>query len=368
MDDNFEMGLFDSDNSFELNFESQIPDLEEENQDQDEKNINDQGESLDQDGSENVAEGEDDQEEGDDANEDSESSPNLFSSVATVLHEQGILPSLDIESTKIESADDLASSIQNEVNSLYEKKLISTFGEEGYEFISKGVKPEEVIDYQEKSKILDSITEDSLIEDIELSKNVVYEDYLLRGMSPEQATKIIERTLLAGDEVLIEDAKESLGNLKISNKQLLEKKALEAEKAAIEAEKLKADNELKIKNSIYNTESLGKGIELNKSTQDKVYKLMTTVVGNDSKGNPENALMKARRENTIDFDTKLYYIYELTKGFTDFSKFGKSAKKSAISDLERAMQSNKNDYSSTPGYIQDNESYSGGIQGDHLNL
>lgn len=372
MEDNFEMGLFD-----ELHFggDDTNPDngtdplLEDLQEVDDNNDINTDGEDPIK-GSESVAGSEDDdQNGGDDADkDDGDSLPNLFSSVATVLYDEGVLPSLDIESTKIESVDDLATAVKNEVQSLYQQKLIDRFGEDGFEYIDKGVSPQEVVEYQDRSQILDSITEDKLIEDIELSKNVVYEDYISRGMTPQQATRIVERTLQAGDDAIIEDAKESLSNLKVYNKQRLEERAESIAQEQARLAKEQAELELKVKNSIYGVKSLENGPDVNKQIQDNVYKLMNTVVGKSPDGTPENAVMKARRENPIEFDTKLYYLYELTKGFSDFSKFGKKGKSSAISELERAFQANKNDHNGNPSYINDNNSYDSPFDGHTLNI
>ena len=119
--------------------------------------------------------------------------------------------------------------------------------------------------------------------------------------------------------------------------------------------------EKQLKKSVYDTKELIKGQSINKVFQDKVYNSMTKIVSKSPDGNPENALMKQRREDPVDFDTKLYYVYELTKGFKDFSKFTASAKSSAIQDMERALQNNSINNSETPGFLQDNESYSDGL-------
>lgn len=377
MEDNFEMGLFD-----DLNFEPgqfkpddylDTPDdgVDDgiEGNDKDLNNINHGGEGLDED-PESVADSEDDQDEGGDNDEDGSDTPpnpNLFSSVATILSNQGVLPSLDIDNTEIKSVDDLTNAVKNEVDALYKARLVEQFGEEGYNYIEKGVAPEQVVDYQDRSNVLNSITEDRLIEDVDLSKNVIYEDYLSKGMSPEQAGRLIERIAQAGDEALIEDAKLSLNSLKHFTKAQIDKQAADVVRRQADAEKARVENELKVKNSIYGTTSLANGPDINKSVQDNVYKLMTTVVGKDQYGNPENALMKARRENQVEFDTKLYYLYELTKGFSDFSKFGRKGKSKAISDLERALQANQNDHSGQPGFVQDKNSYDSPY-GDILNI
>ena len=48
--------------------------------------------------------------------------------------------------------------------------------------------------------------------------------------------------------------------------------------------------------------------------------------------------MKDRRTNPIEFDTKLYYLYELTKGFSDFSLLENKTKTKVSNDFERALK------------------------------
>lgn len=374
MADDLVMDFFDSDSNFELNLGPSEEDSGDDNLNiQNNENITHRGEDAtdqndDHEDSESVAEGEDDQEEGDDVNADSNISPNLFSSVATVLYDEGVLPSLDIESAKIENADDLAKVIQSEVQSLYKNTLVDKLGEDGYEYISKGVSLRDYNEYNDRTQILESITDDALIEDVELSKNVVYEDYISKGMSPEKATKLIQRSVELGNDIIAEDAREALASLKVINQRQIDSKAQSILTEQKNAEIARVAQEQKIKDSIYSDNIFKKGPEINKATQNKVYKLMNTVVGKSPEGTPENALMKTRREDPIEFDTKLYYMYELTKGFTDFSKFGKMGKNKAITDLERAMATNKNDHSGTPGFVQDKESYGGAFEGHILNL
>jgi hypothetical protein len=94
---------------------------------------------------------------------------------------------------------------------------------------------------------------------------------------------------------------------------------------------------------------------------------MTTIVGTSPQGVSENALMRTRREDPVGFDTKLYYLYEITKGFSDFSKINKGGRSSAIKDLERAARANINS-GSTPSFVQDKDSYDSPLDGHVLNL
>lgn len=367
-DDNIGMDLF-GDQSLEVNFDelnsfqedTDEQDGSEENNDnniddsQESDDTNNQGEDQDAD-SESVAE-EDDQDEGSEGND----SPNLFSSVATVLQEQGLLPSLDITENKIESVEDLANAMKAEAESLAKSTIVEKLGEEGYEYISKGISVDEYNAYKTTADALNTITEDSLSEDIELSKKVIYQDYINSGISEAKASKLIDRLSDLGDDSILEDARESLINVKNFNKAELDQQAAEIEAQNALIEKQQQEVEKQLKKSVYDTKELIKGQSINKVFQDKVYNSMTKIVSKSPDGNPENALMKQRREDPVDFDTKLYYVYELTKGFKDFSKFTASAKSSAIQDMEKALQNNSINNSETPGFLQDNESYSDGL-------
>lgn len=367
-DDNIGMDLF-GEQSLEVNFDelSTFQENSEEQEDSEENNdnniddsqesddTNNQSEDQDSD-SESVAE-EDDQDEGSEGND----SPNLFSSVANVLKEQGLLPSLDIAENKIESVEDLANAMKAEAESLAKSTIIEKIGEEGYEYINKGISVDEYNAYKTTVDVLNTITEDSLSEDIELGKKVIYQDYINNGISETKASKLIDRLSELGDDSILEDAKESLVNVKNFNKAELDNKAADIAAQNALIEKQQEEVEKQLKKSVYDTKELIKGQTINKVFQDKVYNSMTKIVGKSPDGNSENALMRQRREDPVDFDTKLYYVYELTKGFKDFSKFTASAKSSAIQDMERALQNNSINNSDVPNFLQDNESYSDGL-------
>src|SRR5699024_9768558 len=90
--------------------------------------------SENQEDSEAVASEEDHGEEDSDDNESEETSSNnssLYSSFASVLSEQGVLPSLDLEENKIKSPDDLVNSIKSEIENQSKSFIIDKIGEDG---------------------------------------------------------------------------------------------------------------------------------------------------------------------------------------------------------------------------------------------
>lgn len=369
MEENEELGmsLFDSEN-IELNLDISPEELGLDEQDEE---ITEETDELDQEDSENdtsedqedseeVAGDEDEDEGGDDT------SPNLYSSLASVLHEQGLLPSFDLQSNKIENVDDIVAAFRAETDNLVKEKLVQALGEDGYDAITKGIPLTDLAKVRESQTALENITDEALQSDPELSKRIIYQDYINQGIPEDRAKRMLRRIIDSGEDALLEDATESLQSLKLFEQKQLENRKLEYQKQQQAQEREQQELETKVKDKIYNSKELIKGLKLNKAIQDKVYKSMTEIVGKNEDGVLENKLMRDRRSNPIEFDTKLYYLYELTNGFKDFSKVANTTRSSAIDDLERSMRQTRYQDSGAPTYLQDGESYMG--LGDELVL
>lgn len=376
MDEDLEMGMFSQEN-VQLNIDGDISGLDEylneDNTDEDvdtdstddssEKDINDgnidhDGEEDDEDSGDS-SQSEDLDDEGDDSEQDA-TSPNLYSSFAAVLTEKGLLPSLNLEDSKIEDIDSLTEAFKVEINNQARQRLIETIGEEGVEALDKGVSLLEYQQHQNNIQTLESVTDEVLENDIELSKNIILQDYISQGISEARALRILEKTIDLGEDAILEDAKLSLTSLKELQSIQLEKVKEEraAELARQNAQQEKIDNDLK--NSIYREKEIIEGIKLDKNIQDKVYNSITKIVGTSPNGVAENKLMRERRENPIEFDTKLYYLYELTNGFKDFSKLITKSKSKAASDLENSLrQTSFKNEGNKPTFMADPESYGG---------
>ncbi len=298
--------------------------------------------------------GEEEPVEGEDAN-----SPNLFSSFASELYSKGVLPTLDLDKTKIEDTDGLANVIKQEIDAQSKAYIISKIGEEGFDALEKGVTLAQYQQHTDTVTQLNSITDDVIEEDLELAKRLILQDYINQGLTESRAKNILQKSIDLGEDSIIEDAKESIVSLKAYENLRIEQEKANAVRLQAEAAQAqeKIDNDLK--NAIYSRKEFLKGVPVNKTIQDKVYNAITKVVGESPDGIMENQLMRDRRENPVDFDAKLYYIYELTKGFEDFSVLKAKATTSAASDFERALRQTKFQESGTPTFIADSNSYDG---------
>ena len=378
-EENFNMDIFDGDEDVSLNLEEDNPFKQDTNESDEDKSGSDDKTDEDNndtntdkgkegnDDPESVVgkDNKDDEEESDSETDDS--SPDIFTSFATLLAEKGLLSSFNSEDTKIESEDDLANLVKQEIETNSQNYLKEKIGEEGVEALEKGVSLAEYQQYKNNVETLDQVDEEALENNIELSKKIILEDYKAQGISEDRATRILNKSIELGDDAVLEDARESLVSLKEFQKVQFEKQKEARAQEQVERQKQqeKIDNDLK--NSVYNTEEIIEGVKVNKEIKDRMYNTMTKIVSKDSNGTPENELMKTRRENPIEFDTKLYYLYEITKGFKDFSKLINTTKSKVTSDFEEVLRKNKRfENSGTPDFLNDSESYDN--LGDELKL
>jgi hypothetical protein len=349
-DENDLMSAFDS--GMELNFDNFT---NYDDQDQNDDNLNDE----DKDKNKLVDEKDDSQESVDKENKDNDSdgddsgndtSPNLYSSLADVLIEQGITPSLE-SSENVKSVDDLANSLKNEVELQSQRKLQEYLDNLDLEKIASS----------KKSQIeLDSIDEDYLRNNLEKAKDIIYQDLLNQGLSEDRAKKMLKKTIDLGEDVIVEDALDSKDSLKEFEKRKEESEKLRYQEVIKQQKEEQQQVDDKIKKYIFESKEVVKGIPNTKVLQEKVFKSMTEIVAkNPQTGEFENKLMKDRSINPIEFDTKMYYFYELTNGFTDLSKIQTNLTSSATKKLETVLRKTKFEDNGTPGYMQDKNSYGG---------
>lgn len=367
-----DMSLFDMETDLELNLNPDVSDYVEETDESDKPNENEDvdetvEESTDDENNENnlnedesseeVVEEEDQEEEESSDNEND--SPNLYSSFANVLNEQGLLPSLDLQNKKIESLDDLTEALKGEIQSQAKQYILEKVGEDGYDALEKGISLAEYQQHQDNIETIDSIDESQLSENLELAKRIILRDYINQGIDQKRAERLLKKTIDLGEDSILEDAKDSLSSLKEFEQKRLQALAeqREQERKNLIKQQEKIDNDLK--NSIYNKKEFIKGIPVTKAIQDKVYNSITKIVNKTEDGVAENKLMKDRRENPIEFDSKLYYLYEITNGFNDFSTLVNKSKTSASKQLEEQLRKTKFESGSKPAYLDDPESYGG---------
>ena len=286
-----------------------------------------------------------DHEEKEDAttDKDSGSSPNenFYSSIANALAVDGIFPNLDDDDIKkVTDAESLSDAIEAEINARLDEKQKRIS-----KALENGVEPTDIKKYEDTLQFISSITDAALAEESEkgeqLRRNLIYQDFLNKGYSPEKAQKFTERTIDAGTD--LEDAKEALQ----SNKEFFQKKynslLKEAEDAANEerAERTKAAE--KLKDSLLKEKQLFGDMEISTEVRKKAYEnVMKPVYKDPETGEYMTALQKYQMENKADFLKYVGLFMALTDGFKDFKSFTKGEVKKEVKKGLRELEQTLN--------------------------
>lgn len=269
---------------------------------------------------------------------------NFYSSIANALAVDGIFPNSDEEAvSKVDSAESLSDLIEAEINARLDEKQ-----QRISKALENGVEPNDIRMYENTLNNINHITDAQLTEESErgeqLRRNLIYQDYINRGYSPERAQKKTEQSFDAGNDV--EDAKDALQ----SNKDFFQNKYNDLlDEAQKEADKQKADRqkqEAKLKDSILKDKQLLGDMELSQDVRKKVYDNISRPVYKDPEtGQYMTAIQKYESENPADFMKFVGLFYTLTDGFKDFKSFAKAEVKKemrkGLRELEQTLSNTK---------------------------
>ena len=261
--------------------------------------------------------------------EGSDTSPNFYSSIANALAVDGIFPNLDEETIKkADTAEGLSDLIEAEVNARLDEKQ-----QRISKALENGVEPSDVRKYEGVLNQLSSFTDSQLKDESEkgelLRKQLIYQDFLNKGYSPERAEKLTLRSIDAGTD--LEDAKEALQ----SNKEYFQKEYDKLLKEAQdEADKEKVDRQKKaekLKDDIMKDEKLFGDTEINQNLRKKIYENISKPVYKDPEtGRYMTALQKYEMDHPAEFLKYVGLFMTLTDGFKDFESFTKGKVKKEV--------------------------------------
>lgn len=263
------------------------------------------------------------------------SDENIFKSFAGFLKDQGLL-SVEFNADEIQDDDTFADLMKKQVKANEYADL--TESQKFYlDNLREGI-PEQVVQtYLKVNNDINSITEDDIRENSEIRKSLIVEGLKLKGFDESYALKQYNRVSAAN-----EDVDEAIAMQKIIRQS--QDDWFKDEKVKVEEQKrLQQEATQKqlddLKNSVYNTKNFLETIPVTKGIQDKVYSLMTKPVGYTEEGKPINALMKAQLEDPIGYQTKLYYLFEITNGFKDLKVVTNKAAAKAVNTFKSKLAS-----------------------------
>lgn len=274
----------------------------------------------------------------------STSPTNFYSSIANALAVDGIFPNLDEETIKkAVDAETFSALIEEEINARLDEKQ-----QRISKALENGVEPTDIKKYENTLRYISSVTEAAIAAESEegeqLRRNLIYQDFLNKGISATKAQKLTERAINSGTD--IEDAKEAL----LSNKEFFTSeynRLLQEAQEDADAEKAERQKQAKLlEASLLKDKQLLGNIELSDSIRRKAYDTLAKPVYKDPEtGEYLTALQKYETEHRADFLKYTSLLFTLTNGFKDFESFtkGKVKKemKKGLKDLEQTLNNTR---------------------------
>lgn len=289
---------------------------------------------------------------------------NFYSSIASALKDEGILPDLDDEIVdNVKTPEDFAEVIEKQIQAKFDERQKRIDAA-----LNANVEPDEVRQYEGTLNYLDSIKDEHISDESEkgeeLRKRLIFQDFINRGYSKERASREVKKSFDSGTD--IEDAKEALeSNKEYFNNQyqdLIE----EAQREIREEQERVKKEAAQLKKSMLEDKEVFDGITLDKATRQKAFDNITKPIHKTEKGEYLTAIQKYELDNPVEFRKYLSILFTMTDGFKNLDTIvkGKVRKevKQSLRELEHKLSSSSRPLGN-PRYVglgdDDKESYMG---------
>lgn len=272
---------------------------------------------------------------------DGTSPNNFYSSIANACAVDGIFPNLDDETIKkAVDAESFSNLIEAEINARFDEKQKRIS-----QALENGVEPNDIKKYESTLNYINTITDAAIAEESDkgeqLRYNLIYQDFINKGMTPDKAKKFTDRTIDAGTDV--EDAKEAL----LSNKEFFtgayNKMLQEAQQKADDEKAEREKNAKELEKSLLKDKKLFGDIEISNDIRKKAFDSVSKPVYKDPEtGDYMTAIQKYESEHRAEFLKYTGLIFAMTNGFKDFDSFAKGKVKKEVKKGLRELEQTLN--------------------------
>lgn len=289
---------------------------------------------------------------------------NFYSSIASALKDEGILPDLDDEIVdNVKTPEDFAEAIEKQIQAKFDERQKRIDAA-----LNANVEPDEVRQYEGTLNYLDSIKDEHISDESEkgeeLRKRLIFQDFINRGYSKERASREVKKSFDSGTD--IEDAKEALESNKEYFNNQYQDLIKEAQREIKEEQERVKKEAAHLKKSMLEDKEVFDGITLDKATRQKAFDNITKPIHKTENGEYLTAIQKYELENPVEFRKYLSILFTMTDGFKNLDTIvkGKVRKevKQSLRELEHKLSSSSRPLGN-PRYVglgdDDKESYMG---------
>jgi len=264
-----------------------------------------------------------------------EGSPNISSSIAFTLADNGVLQTLDDDRLgKIKTTEDLIEAFKEDLhNQLDEQqKRVS-------DALNAGVEPNKIQQYEQIISTLDNVTTETLEAEGEqyenYRKNLIYQNYINKGFEESDAQDMVERSVESGKDV--DDAKKALESLKKFYKNGYEREIEDGRKSSEEFAKKQQKQIKELETSIIDDDDFYTPLEVSKTVRKKIFDTVAKPI-KQKDGTQITAIQQYMKEKPNEALKMFGTMYVLTEGFTKFEGILKGTVKKKVRESTRNLE------------------------------
>lgn len=264
-------------------------------------------------------------------------SPNLYSSFASALKEDGIFSSLDLEKTKIENAQDLIDAVKAQLK----ENEFASLNDDQKEFLTAQAAGVPLEAYKEAKSVesqLMSITVDQIGENAELAEAMLVQDFMDNGATEAKAKQFTQ--MLVDKGVAVDEAKKALPEIQGRATQRIADQTKAGQEVQRKGQEKIDQFKTDVSKTLTESTEIISGMAVNEQVKKDVLDSILKPVHTLDDGTQINKITKDRLADPVAFDIRMHYVYHITKGLTDFGVLNAKAKTNAINELDSLIKSN----------------------------
>lgn len=270
---------------------------------------------------------------------------NLFSSIAKAARDEGVFPDLsDDELNEVKDAASFRKMIDTQVAKMFDDRQRRI-----EQALNNGATTDELKEYQNALNLSQYLEGKDVIDLLgkegeqgeNLRKQMMYQDYINRGLQHEEAVEMIQKRLDDGTD--IQFAKKAYESCKQFYKNKIAEYQQEFEDRQRESEASQKKQYENLKKKILDTEDFYGGVKVDRTIRQKAYDFLTKPVFKDEQGNYFTAFQKYQREHPAELMINMALMMELTDGFKNVDRLArdkvKKDLKKGFAELESVLNS-----------------------------
>lgn len=285
---------------------------------------------------------------GEDSSKSEKSSPNISSSIALTLADNGVLETLSSERlAKIQTTEDLITAFEEELTNRLDDKQKRID-----EALKYNIQPSTIQYLEQNIEFLDNITEETLNregdEGEKFRANLIYQSFKMKGLDDDDASKMTKISIDEGDDQ--KDAAKALKYLKEFYANMYKKEVDKKKEEQAQIEKEQEKEAKTFADYVLKDDDFYKKLEIGETVRKKIYDTLYKRTKRED-GNKYTDMEWFNKQNPQEFARFISTMFVLTDGLKNFDGLFKGPVKKQVRESTRKLEQVLNQMSPVDGSL-----------------